>query len=162
MNFVEKILLTILTETNQMKALLLIFVALSSWSFSQTTTDEDLQQLWQTNVQPIIDLDEDKIASTTQFPLNGEWYMVIDPDAFEGTEEMFLENLGLIFTDEIREKLKAMDYNRLSVMGDEDWTLVTLLIVLSTDDEGWTESSMGFEFEFVEDKWLLVGINLMG
>lgn len=146
-----------------MKSLLLTFSLIASLAaFGQTTTDEDLKKIWETNVQPIIDLDVEAIMATTQFPLEGDWYEQIDPEAFDGTEEMFAENLETIYTEYVRNYLSEKDYNSLSVMGDEDWTVVTLLVVLSVDEEGWTESSMGFDFEWVDDQWLLVGISYIG
>ncbi len=76
------------------------------------------------------------------------------------TEEMFWDNLETIFSKEAREYLSAQDYNKLSVMGDDDWTIVTLLVILSVDEEGWTENSMRLEFEWVEDKWLMTSVSI--
>ncbi len=147
-----------------MKNLLLIaFIFAGTFAFSQTTEDEDLQKIWQTNIQPIIDLDVETVGDHTQFPLGGEWYMAIDPEAEEGTKEMFLENFEMVFTEDVREELSEMDYNKLSVMGGDDWTIVTLLIMLETEMDGEIfESMMSFELEWVDDKWMLTSVNLMG
>jgi len=152
-----------ISEKINMKSLLLTISLIASLAaFGQTTTDEDLQNIWKTNVQPIIDLDVEAIMATTQFPLQGDWYEEIDPEAFDGTKEMFTENLESIFSEEVRNYLSEQDYNSLSVMGDEDWTAVTLLVVLSVDEEGWTDESIGMEFEWVEDRWLLVSMSYYG
>lgn len=133
-----------------MKSILcLVFIVIGAMAYGQSTTDEDLKKLWQSHVIPIIDLEVEDVAAKTQFPLEGEWYMIVDEEA-DPEEELFVDNFERIFTEEIRELLNDMDYNSLAVMGDDTWTLVTLLIVLSTDDEGWVESSMSLEFEFVE------------
>jgi hypothetical protein len=149
-----------------MKHLLLIaFVFAGTLAFSQATEDEDLKLLWETNIQPIIDQNAEAIAERTQFPLGGEWYMAIDYEMMEedATKEFFLENLDKVFTEEVRSVLREMDYNKLSVMGDENWTIVTLLIQLNTEVEGEIyESMMAFELEWVEDKWMLTSINMMG
>jgi hypothetical protein len=145
-----------------MKSILcLVFTVIGVVSFGQTTTDEDLKKLWQSHVIPIIDLEVEDVVSKTQFPLEGEWYMIIDEEA-DPEEELFVDNFERIFTEEIRELLNDMDYNSLSVMGDDTWTLVTLLVVLSTDDEGWVESSMSLEFEFLDGMWKLVTVDVMG
>lgn len=148
-----------------MKNLLLIaFVFAGSFAFSQSTEDEDLQKIWETNVQPLIDLNVDQLKEYTQIPPGGDWYEEIDPEMWEDdvTEEFFWENLETIFTPEVRELLSAMDYNKLSVMGDENWTIVTLLVVLTKNEEGWAETSIGLDFEWVEDRWLLTGISFIG
>ncbi|PWL24487.1 MAG: hypothetical protein DCO96_13480 [Fluviicola sp. XM-24bin1] len=91
--------------------------------------------------------------------------MAIDYEMMEedATKEFFLENLDKVFTEEVRSALREMDYNKLSVMGDENWTIVTLLIQLNTEVEGEIyESMMAFELEWVEDKWMLTSINMMG
>ncbi|MCR9172318.1 MAG: hypothetical protein NXI10_07510 [bacterium] len=144
-----------------MRILLLLCIAISiNSSFAQTTTDEDLQKIWQTNVQPIIDLNIEQLKTSVQVPLGGDWFEEIDPEMWEDdvTEEFFYDNIETIFTEDARNYLAGKDYNALSVMGDEDWTVVTLLIVLSEDEDGFAEESMGLEFEWVEDKWLLTGV----
>ena len=78
------------------------------------------------------------------------------------TEEMFWDNLETIFTQDARDYLAEKDWNSLSVMGDEDWTVVTLLVILSVDEDGWTDKSMGLEFEWTEDKWLLTSVSIRG
>ncbi|XOV66775.1 MAG: hypothetical protein ACFHU9_14205 [Fluviicola sp.] len=143
------------------KLLLIAFVFASTLSFSQSTEDEDLRKIWETNVQPIIDLNIEQLKTTVQAPLGGDWYEQIDPEMWEDdvTEEFFYDNVEAIFTEDARQYLSGKDYNALSVMGDEDWTVVTLLIILSVDEEGWTESSMGLEFESVEGQWMLTGVS---
>lgn len=145
-----------------MKTILLLFVTtISVASFAQTTTDEDLQQIWETNVQPIIELNAEQLKARTQAIPGGDWYEKIDPEIWQEnvTEEMFWDNLETIFTQDARDYLAEKDWNSLSVMGDDDWTLVTLLVVLSVDEDGWTDKSMGLEFEWVEDKWLLSSVS---
>lgn len=70
--------------------------------------------------------------------------MAIDYEMMEedATKEFFLENLDKVFTEEVRSALREMDYNKLSVMGDENWTIVTLLIQLNTEVEGEIYESM--------------------
>ena len=51
----------------------------------------------------------------------------------DATKELFLSNLELIFTEEVRNELEEMDFNQLAVMGDDTWTIVTLLIMLETE-----------------------------
>ena len=135
-------------------------------SFSQKADLETVQSFWNSNIAAIISLDRETIISQTNFPLEGSWGYVVEleGDADSWTKEDFVQNIDKIFNDEMRVKLRRMDYNQLVHHVDEDGQVNFILqLLFVTEEEGVKyESATLLYFRKFEGIWKLYQIEYAG
>ena len=125
----------------------------TAFGFAQIA-EQDFEDLWSDNIQAIANLKKEKIIEQTNFPLEGDWSMMLDlPEG--GTEQEYTDNLENIFSETLRAALKNSKPEDLKSDGGN---------LVYTYSETYSEDDMEFEFmtfytfQKIEGKWMLVSI----
>lgn len=152
-----------------MKSLiLLVFSSLTIFSFGQLVPKHEVEEFWNSNMLPIIKLDKATIENQTNFPLEGSWGYIVDDlgDPESWTKELYVENLGQIYSDAIRIAIRSKSINDLAHMTTESGeTALLLSVYVETKDKESDivyETSYMFFFKKFEGVWKLYKIELAG
>lgn len=138
---------------------------LSAQAGPDDVTESKLKKFWASHIQPIIDLDREKIIDQTNFPLAGEWYAEFDmwESTPEELQEAYVERLDEIFDEEFRKTLAGLTWENLEVGELEDGYLINLpLLFVEEVDGDIYESAMILEFTMINNKWMLTAIMFAG
>lgn len=142
-----------------------IIVFTSFISLGQKADLETVESFWKTNISAMISLDKEMIIEQTNFPLEGSWGYAIglDGDAQDWTKEDYTSNLNLIYTDEVRIKLRGLDHNHLVHHKDAAGELNFILqLNFVTVSDGPYESATLFYFKRFDGVWKLFQIEYAG
>lgn len=152
-----------------MRTILILFVLLATnFSIAQKTTRDVVINFWDTAIQPIIDLDKEKIIEHTNFPLQGSWGYQLDlstgPD--EWTKDDFTSHLEMIFNEETRALLKQKTINDLvhytNEAGEFEFIINVNFYSIQEETGDQYESVTIFYFKKFEDVWKLYSIEYAG
>lgn len=133
--------------------LTILFLVLSIKLFSQISDREEAQRFWQTNVQAVINLDQEVILNQTRFPLN----ISTDQGNEKWNKETFKAKLALVFNEKIRKELSKenIDFIDAWVMSEDSSDTYMLIFLNPTD----TFEAVVFSFMQFEGLWKLYGID---
>jgi hypothetical protein len=150
-----------------MKALTtLLFSILFSLAFAQKADLATVQNFWDNNIMEIVRLDKEKILEHTAFPVTGSWGYAIELDG--GPEDWknddYTNNLDKIYNEELRIKLRGMNYNSLVHHMDDDGELnfILQLSFETVTDDGTFESATLLYFKKYDGIWKIYQIEHAG
>lgn len=147
-----------------MKTLLFAFLLIGANTFGQVTQD-DLNIIWEENVDAIVRMDRDVIDQFVIHAPEGEWgYIVgLEGSSDEWTKEQFMDNLESIFSDDLRLEFRMGDVDMLEVVQEDAPSIVHLTHFTSEEYEGEIyESATIIVFEKLDGQWFLTRIMLAG
>jgi hypothetical protein len=150
-----------------MKALSsLLFLLLFSVAFSQKADLATVQKFWDNNIMEIVRLDKEKIIEHTAFPVSGSWGYAIELEGGpeDWSNDDYKNNLDKIYNEELRVKLRGMNYNSLVHHTDENGELnfILQLTFETITDDGTFESATLLYFKKYEGIWKLYQIEHAG
>lgn len=144
----------------------LLFLFAFSCVYSQKADLATVQNFWDNNIMEIIRLDKEKIIDHTAFPVSGSWGYALEleggPEAW--TDDDYKLNLDKIYNEELRIKLRGMNYNSLVHHTDENGELNFILQITfeTITDVGTFESATLLYFKKYEGIWKLYQIEHAG
>lgn len=135
---------------------LLLLLTLAPVTIAQEIDEDEAEVFWEENIQPILDLDKDKVTSQTNFPLlvfDGEW-----------DEKMFASEYDSIFNKDLLADLKYHSIRDLDFDADESGEIYFILSVLSiTEMDGEQfESATILYFKRFDGIWKLYKVVMAG
>ena len=145
-----------------MKTLAFLFL-LFSFSVTSQITEDELNTIWDDCIVPIANLDKSEIVEITQFPLEGEWAIVVGIEQ-EPTLNQYKNHLEDIFTEDMRNQMLADDFSSFITEELEDGSFVVsyAFTEIFVEDEAEYESMTYLTFEKIEGRWKLVAITYAG
>lgn len=145
-----------------MKLLVGILLGFSLTANAQLS-DTDLNEIWTNNILSIANMETDKILEMTEFPLEGEWAIVVGIEE-EPTIEHYKTHLADIFSDDMRAQMLTEDYTRLTSEEIEEGAFVVSYSYLEifVEDDYEYESMTFLTFEKRDGIWKLVAITYAG
>jgi hypothetical protein len=126
---------------------------------------QELQNLWNSNIRAIIDLDVEKIIQQTNFPLQGDWYVAYElwDASEEELQEAYINDPGVVFDPDTRARLAEMSWEEIVVNDYEEGIVLSVPVYLSYEAEGEIYEFVTFyEFAKIEEQWMLIGIVYAG
>lgn len=147
-----------------MKIFLFLLIVTASININSQTNRDVIISFWDSNIQAIVNLDQEKIIEQTNFPVGGSWgyAMELESSMEKWSKEDFISNISKIFNEETRDQLKQKTYNDLVHYKNDDGVLELIINVnFQTKMEGSSdtiESSTIFFFKMFENKWKLYSI----
>lgn len=145
-----------------MKKLPLLFSLVTCSVFAQIPEDE-LHTVWDRCIVPIANLEKDRIIDITQFPLEGEWAIVVGIEQ-EPTLIQYKNHLEDIFTEDMRNEMLGNDFTSFITEELEDGSYVVsyAFMEIFVEDDTEYESMTYLTFEKIDGKWKLVAITYAG
>jgi hypothetical protein len=127
---------------------------------------EELQTFWDSCIEPIKNLDKEKLNRIVSFPLEGEWgYLIgLEKDGKELNEADFYNNLDKVFYPEFLDSLqkKTIKDLEISMTAQKEPELLLSLGFEKWMDDFKAESSIILRFKKIQGKWMLYVIQLAG
>lgn len=126
----------------------------------------ELQSFWKSHIHPIINGEKKVVENYTHFPLEGDWgYMIeLEKSDDEWKKEDFIRNYENLFTQEVIDSLKLLNYKDIEILSHEDGGMELLVSVnfIKWIDDFKDEYGIIFRFKVIENSWKLYLIQGVG
>lgn len=145
-------------------AFLLTSVLLSLSCFAQPG-DGEIEEVWNTHVQAIIELDQEGIRKQCNDFVGGEWGYIIgletEPETW--TVDELVANAEILFLEEEREDLKYGDPSMFELVEGENGFELHLTLYSEFEEDGEVyESATILVYQIIDGEWKLCFIYLAG
>jgi len=122
----------------------------------------DTKKIWKHCIIPIIENKKNKVLSTINFPLEGDWafMMGLKKEGKDATKNEFLKNYDRFFNDSLKSMLTNLDYNAFDSYESKKGTVYR--IAGSRIINGEWEASVVLHYRKIGNEFYMIRINGIG